>query len=235
MLVSIVIPAYNEARRLPATLGSWHAYLRDLPLDSEVIVVDDGSHDTTSAVAESAGARVVRLIPNQGKGGAVRAGVLAANGDVVAYVDADMNVAPEHLSRALELLSAGADLVVGQRKLSAYASDEGPLRLLAGGVVQITRRTVVLRTIRDTQCGFKVFRADLARRIFRQTQIRSFAFDIEVLYLAHRLGARIVEMPVVTEYRPESTFNVRKHLPQFLKDIVQIRLNAVSARYDLSR
>jgi glycosyltransferase involved in cell wall biosynthesis len=231
MLLSVVIPAYNEARRLPATLAGWRTYFAAQAYDTEVLVVDDGSADDTAVVAEAAGARVLRLRPNQGKGGAVRAGVLAAEGDPIAYVDADMNVAPAHLTRALELIATEADLVVGQRGLSTYASAEGPLRLLAGGVVQITRRAIVLPTIRDTQCGFKVFRADLARRVFHLARIRSFAFDIEVLFLATRLRARIVEMPVTTEYRAESTFNVRKHLPVFLKDIVQIRMNALTGEY----
>jgi glycosyltransferase involved in cell wall biosynthesis len=231
MLLSVVIPAYNEARRLPATLAGWRTYFAAQAYNAEVLVVDDGSADDTAVVAESAGARVLRLRPNQGKGGAVRAGVLAAEGDAIAYVDADMNVAPAHLTRALELIATEVDLVVGQRDLSTYASAEGPLRLLAGGVVQITRRAIVLPTIRDTQCGFKVFRADLAHRIFHLTRIRSFAFDIEVLFLATRMRARIVEMPVTTEYRAESTFNVRKHLPIFLKDIVRIRVNALRGEY----
>jgi glycosyltransferase involved in cell wall biosynthesis len=229
--VSVVIPAYNEARRLPATLEGWHTLFLEQDLDAEIVVADDGSRDATSQVAQAAGARVVRLDPNRGKGGAVKAGVLAASGDVIAYVDADMNVAPSYLTPALSLLAAGADLVAGSRDLSSYASAEGPLRLLAGGLVQVTRRVLVMSAIRDTQCGFKVFKGSLARQVFERMLITSFAFDIEVLFLARRLGARIVEMPVTTEYRAESTFNVRKHLPRFLQDIVQIRVNALRGRY----
>jgi dolichyl-phosphate beta-glucosyltransferase len=232
--VSIVIPAYNEARRLPATLAGWQAFLDSQPLTWELIVVDDGSRDETAAVAERAGARVVRLGRNQGKGGAVRSGVLAAQGARIAYADADMNVAPRHLAEALALIDRGADLVAGQRELSEYAAAEGPLRLVAGGLVQVTRRAVVMSAIRDTQCGFKVFHRELAQAVFRRTQIRSFAFDIEVLFLARKLGARIVEMPVTTTYRAESTFSVRKHLPLFLHDIVQIRLNDLAGRYSRS-
>ena len=89
-----------------------------------------------------------------------------------------------------------------------------------------------MSSIRDTQCGFKVFRRELARSVFGKARIRSFAFDIEALFLARKLGARIVEMPVSTTYRAESTFNVQKHLPIFLRDIVQIRLNDLAGRYD---
>jgi dolichyl-phosphate beta-glucosyltransferase len=230
--VSIVIPAYNEARRLPATVAAWRAFLERQGYAWQLVVVDDGSTDQTASVAEQAGATAIRLDPNQGKGGAVRAGVLRAEGNVIVYADADLNVAPFHLSEALRLLEQGADLVIGRRDLSEYAAAEGPVRLLAGGLVQLTRRAIVMAQIRDTQCGFKVFRAELARAVFSQTRINSFAFDIEVLFVAlKKLDARVAEMPVATEYRPESTFSVQKHLPRFLSDIVQIRLNDVRGRY----
>jgi glycosyltransferase involved in cell wall biosynthesis len=235
MRVSVVIPAYNEARRLPSTLSAWRAYLAAQPFDWELVVVDDGSRDDTAAVATGIASRVIRLQPNRGKGGAVKAGVLQARGSVIAYADADLNIGPEHLSEALRLLDSGADLVAGRRDLAEYAAAEGPIRLLAGGLVQLTRRTLVMSSIRDTQCGFKVFRRELALQVFNRTRITSFAFDIEVLFLARRLGARIVELPVRTTYRAESTFNARKHLPRFLADIVKIRLNALSHRYDGQR
>jgi dolichyl-phosphate beta-glucosyltransferase len=231
--VSIVIPAYNEARRLPATLAGWRDFLNAQAYAWEILVVDDGSADATSNVAAAAGARVIRLNPNEGKGGAVRAGVLAASGEFIAYADADMNVAPAHLREALGRLEDGrADLVAGRRDLAEYAMAEGPIRLLAGGLVQATRRVVVMSAIRDTQCGFKVFRRELGRAIFTRTRVRSFAFDIEVLFLARKLGARIVELPVSTTYHAESSFSVRRHLPLFLQDIVRIRLNDLRGRYD---
>jgi glycosyltransferase involved in cell wall biosynthesis len=229
--VSVVIPAYNEARRLPATLIAWRGFLEGQSFDSELIVVDDGSRDDTASVARTGGATVLELKPNRGKGGAVKAGMLAATGDAIAYADADLNIGPQHLLQALRLLDEGADLVTGRRSLSEYGSAEGPLRLAAGGLVQVTRRVLVIRSIQDTQCGFKVFRRDLARAVFSKTRVTSFAFDIEVLFLAKQLGARIVEMPVTTTFRAESTFNLRKHLPRFLEDIVQIRLNDVRGYY----
>jgi glycosyltransferase involved in cell wall biosynthesis len=227
----VVIPAYNEARRLPATLEGWRSFFAAQPFACELIVVDDGSRDPTAALAATAGARVISLRPNRGKGAAVKAGVLAAEGEVIAYADADMNIAPSNLLEALQLLEKGTDLVAGRRDLAEYAAAEGPLRLLAGGLVQLTRRILVMRGIQDTQCGFKVFRRELARAVFERTRINSFAFDIEVLFLAQALGARIIEMPVSTTYRADSTFSVRKHLPQFLRDIVQIRLNDLGGCY----
>src|SRR5262249_7502758 len=140
--VSIVIPAYNEERRLPATLRGWASFLDQQPYLAEVVVVDDGSRDNTATGAEADAGRVIRLSPNRGKGGAVRAGMLAASGNVIGYADADMNVDPTYLTGALALLDGGADVVIGSRQLSEYASAEGPSRLIAGGLVQVTRRAL---------------------------------------------------------------------------------------------
>jgi dolichyl-phosphate beta-glucosyltransferase len=229
--VSVVIPAYNEERRLPATVQGWRAFLAEQPYSAEVLVVDDGSADATATIAERAGAQVLRLEHNLGKGGAVRAGLLQARGGIVGYVDADMNVHPNHLPRALSVLADGADVIIGSRPLSEYAADEGLSRLIAGGLVQATRRVLVLPTLRDTQCGFKFFRRDIARRVFERCRIHSFAFDIEVLFIARKMGARIVEIPVKTSYRAESTFDVRRHLPRLLGDIVRIRRNDLAGCY----
>jgi dolichyl-phosphate beta-glucosyltransferase len=229
--LSLVVPAFNEALRLPVTLAAWQDFLRAQPYASELIVVDDGSTDRTVEVAQAAGARVLQLPVNQGKGAAVRTGMLDAGGRWLAYVDADLNISPEHVSEALRLLERGADVVAGRRNLAEYAAAEGPGRLLAGGLVQVARRTLVLPRISDTQCGFKLFRRELGRAVFQRSLIRSFAFDIEVLFLADKLGAYIVELPVKTEYRPGSTFDPSRHLGPFVADIARIRLNDLTGRY----
>ena len=235
--LSIVIPAYNEARRLPRTLDAWTAFLAAQPYDAEVVVVDDGSRDDTVRVAQEYAAgdarvRLVALPRNQGKGGAVKAGMLAAAGAYVFYVDADLNIAPDHVPRTLGYLEHGVDVVAGQRSLAEYAGNERSVaRVTSGALVQGLRRAIVLPRIRDTQCGFKGFRHQIARAIFERTLIRSFAFDVEVLFLARQMHAVIVEMPVTTEYRAESTFAVRRHLVPMLGDIVQIRLNHLRGRY----
>jgi glycosyltransferase involved in cell wall biosynthesis len=229
--VSVVIPAYNEERRLPATLDGWRRFLSHQSYSAELLVVDDGSRDGTAGVAEALGVPVLRLQHNQGKGAAVRAGMLRAVGEVIGYADADMNVDPAYLSPALSLVADGADVVIGSRALAEYAFAEGVSRLLAGGLVQVTRRALVLRGVRDTQCGFKFFRRHVGRAVFERSRIRSFAFDVEALFLARKLGARIVELPVSTVYRPESTFDVRRHLPRFLADVVQIRHNDLAGLY----
>jgi dolichyl-phosphate beta-glucosyltransferase len=236
--LSIVIPAYNEEKRIGSTVEAWLAYLSAGDVAGEIVVSDDGSSDRTREIVSEIRLRDtrVRLLdarPNTGKGGAVRDGVMAAQGRVVAYVDADLNISPAHMDPLRALLESGvADVVIGRRKLSEYASEESSVeRVLAGAAVQVTRRVLLFATISDTQAGFKGFRRETARRIFGQATVDSFAFDLEVIFIARRLGARIVQMPVSVEYRPDSTYNVRKHLPPFLRDIVRIRWNALRRRY----
>jgi glycosyltransferase involved in cell wall biosynthesis len=233
-LVSVVVPAYNEARRLPRTLSAWSEFFVGQPYSAEVVLVDDGSQDETAQCAEAhAGVRLIRLPRNRGKGAAVRAGMLGASGRFIFYVDADLNVAPRHLTTALGLFEARlCDVVVGSRRLSAYAAQERSIpRLLAGGLVQVSRRGLVLPVIRDTQCGFKGFRREIGLAIFERARIDSFAFDIEALFLARKLGCAIVEMPVETTFQAESTFDVSKHLRPFLADIVAIRRNDLGGLY----
>ena len=238
MDLSIVVPAYNEERRLQPTLDGWAAWMDGFAGSVELVVSDDGSSDGTAALVESAAGRdsrirLNRLPENRGKGGAVRSGMLAATGEYRFYVDADMNIAPFHMDPALALLRSGvADVITGKRSLAAYADTErSAARLAAGAAVQATRRLLVLPVISDTQAGFKGFTAAWARRVFEKTTVDSFAFDIEVLYLARRMGARIAEMPVSVEFRDESTFDVGTHLPPFIEDIWRIRMNAWRGRY----
>lgn len=237
MDVSIVIPAYNEERRLPLTLDGWRTWLDAFDGTAEVVVSDDGSTDSTADLVTVSAAsdpriRLNRLPVNRGKGAAVRLGMLAATGDYRVYVDADLNIAPVHVAPALALLESSADVVTGRRSAADYATSErSAARLAAGLAVQVTRRLLVLPVITDTQAGFKGFRADWATRVFAQTTVDSFAFDIEVLYLARRMGARIVEMPVSVEFRDHSTFDVSTHLPGVLRDIGRVRVNAWRGRY----
>jgi len=238
MDLSIVVPAYNEERRLGPTLAGWTEWMDGFDGAAELVVSDDGSSDGTAALVQAAATRdarirLNRLPANRGKGAAVRSGMLAAGGDYRFYVDADMNIAPAHTEPALAMLRAGvADVVTGKRSLAAYADTERSVaRLAAGAAVQATRRGLLLPVIRDTQAGFKGFTAQWAERIFRRASVDGFAFDIEVLYLARRLGARVVEMPVDVEFRADSTFDVSRHLRPFLGDIWRVRMNAWRGRY----
>lgn len=236
--LSVVLPAYNEQDRLPATLAAWSSYLSGQDYTWEIVVADDGSRDSTADVAEAFAAthpnvRVLRLTPNRGKGGAVRHGVLAADGQIVMFADADLGVPAEFVAAALATIDAGADVATGERSLRAYAAEERSIvRLLAGAAVQVSRRVLGLTYVRDSQCGFKAFRREVAQRVFGKATIDSFAFDIEVLYLARRMGATVQPFPVEVSFQAGSTFDVRKHLPRFLKDILRVRVNALRGVYD---
>jgi dolichyl-phosphate beta-glucosyltransferase len=236
--LSIVLPAYNEQARLPETLSAWVEYLSGQSYSWEIVVADDGSRDRTADVAREFAAvhprvRVVSLPQNRGKGGAVREGMLAAAGEVILFADADLGIPAHFTDAALRALDAGAQVATGERRLRTYASEERSItRLLAGLAVQVSRRALGLTFIRDSQCGFKAFRRDIARAVFGRAKVNSFAFDIEVLYLARRLGARVQPFPVEMSFRAGSTYDVRKHLPRFLKDVFRVRLNALRGVYD---
>lgn len=229
MEISIVIPAYNEERRLPATLRAWQTYLNGAGLDWQLVVVDDGSRDGTVAAAEAFAAEepritVLRQPRNMGKGAAVRAGMLAAGGAFAFYTDADLNVAPDTTQRFLARIRAGADIVVGTRSARRYAATERSVaRVTAGLLIQGLRRALLFRDVRDTQCGFKAFTRQAAAAVFSRTTVDGFAFDIEALFIARKLGMRVVQVPVDVVFRPGSTYSVRRHLLPFLRDIVRVK------------
>lgn len=235
--VSIVIPAFNEQRRLPATLRHWLAFLGSRPYAWEIIVVDDGSTDRTAdlvmeVAADHPGVQLIRQPHNQGKGAAVRAGVLRAAGAHVFYVDADMNVAPRYVVPFVEALTQGADVVIGARGAREYSATERSLPRLAGGLlVQVLRRALLLPALRDTQCGFKAFNRGVVPAIFGRATVSGFAFDIELLFIAGRLGLRVTEIPVRVAYRPGGTYSVRRHLWPFLREIVAIKRQDVRGVY----
>ena len=203
--LSVVIPAYREAARLPPTLEGLPLELSAAGIASwEAIVVDDGSPDATSDVARAAAGRdprvrLVRHEENRGKGRAVRRGVLEARGRWVLVTDADGSTPASDVARLLAAAArANVPIAVGSRRLRGAAIGvRQPLhREALGFAFAALRRLLVLPTVADTQCGFKLFRADAARRIFSETREDGFVYDVEVLLLARRAGLRVVEVPV---------------------------------------
>jgi len=237
MDVSVVVPAYNEERRLPGTARAWIAFFEGQPFAWEVLVVDDGSRDGTAAVAEQiaascASVQVLRQGRNRGKGAAVRAGMLAASGTYVFHVDADLNVTPDHLPRFVQALRRGADIAIGTRNARRYvATERSGTRVLAGLLIQVLRRALLLPTIRDTRCGFKGFTREAAQAVFSRATVNGFAFDIEALFIARRLGHRVREIPVEIEFRPGSTYSLRRHLWPFVQDITRIKRRDMRGLY----
>lgn len=217
--MQLIIPAYNEERRLPATLEALAVYASALPVGSgrlEVTVVDNASSDRTAEVARSFDSatlpvRVLRC-DTPGKGAAVRAGVLSTTADVVGFMDADGATDLSALAVGVSLIREGADLAVGSRAVDGSVTMVRHSRLRQVGATLYRRETVrIAPGIADTQCGFKLMRGDVARRIFESVRCRGFSFDVELLGRAQRLGARIAEFPVVWVDVPGSTFRPARH------------------------
>ena len=197
--LSIVIPAYNEATRLPATLRALAE--RFAGTHTEVVVVDDGSADRTAEVARAASTddlpiTAIRLPENRGKGAAVRAGVAATTGDAVLYMDADLATDLSGLDAFVARLG-DADVVVGSRAVpGARVHNTTALRTVMGRTFNGMVRLVARLDVHDSQCGFKAYRGDVARLLFSLSEVDGFAFDPEVLVMARILGYRVVEVPV---------------------------------------
>ncbi len=228
-LVSIVIPAYNEAARLKPGLEQILQYVRQTGLDCEVLLVDDGSSDDTAEVARrhlhgEVPLRVLRQEPNQGKATAVKRGILAARGRYVGYVDADMSTPFEEIERFLQALADGADLAIGSRALAgADVQVRQPLpRALAGKLFGALTRLLLLPGIADSQCGFKFFRREVAQDLFTRQRVTGWAFDAELLYLARRLGYRVVQIPVRWINDPHTKVKMLSAGPAMLRDLLRI-------------
>ena len=230
--VQIVIPAFNEADRLPRTLvllGSWVREARPAWSHLEVIVVDNASTDGTADVARSMSTSEVPVTvlhcAEPGKGAAVRAGMLATSADVVAFVDADGATSFEAFTEAFQHIGNGADIAIGSRAVTGsvtMARHSGLRERGAAAYRWCTARLVA--DVRDTQCGFKVFRGRLARRVFAETRTNGFSFDVEVLGRAQLLGATIAEFPVTWVDVPGSTFDPARHGLQSFAQLAEIGL-----------
>ena len=235
--LSIVIPAYNEAARLPATLQHALDFLRTWPAGGEVIVVDDGSTDGTASIVEDRKhgvpfARLIQNAHNRGKGYSVRRGVLEARGELILFSDADESTPIVEASRlAAALQTSAADVAVGSRYTTG-AQIECPQPLSRRALGWLFRRVVRLfgvRRVSDTQCGFKMFRREAARKIFALQRIDGFAFDVEVLMLARRLGYRVVEVPIKWRESPGSTVRPIRDGLRMLADLCRAWLGAKTA------
>ncbi|MHB1007285.1 MAG: dolichyl-phosphate beta-glucosyltransferase [Chloroflexota bacterium] len=228
-LVSVVIPAYNEEARIGGTLRRLCDYLRAQPYVWEVVVVDDGSRDRTGAVVreELPEATLLRHDPNRGKGATVRTGVLAARGDFVAFIDADMATPIAELPRLIAALRQGADIAVGVRNWPDgrdYRDLEPPLRRAFGRAFNLAVRGLGLSEVRDTQCPFKLFPRAVAHSLFGDSSVDSIVFDVEILHLARKRGLRVATVPVTWENVAGSRMHVTaRHAWVVLRDLWLIR------------
>lgn len=198
--ISIIIPAYNEEKRLPATLSRVQEYLAASNWEfAEIVVVDDGSRDGTVKVAEAAGVRVLRNPGNRGKGYSVRHGMLEAKGDWALISDADLSSPIEEVERLWGAAECEhAPVAIGSRAVdrSMVGVHQPFFREMMGRFFNLMMRAVTGLPFHDTQCGFKLFESSAAREIFRRQTLDGFGFDVEVLYIASHLGYRTLEVPV---------------------------------------
>lgn len=242
MRLSLIIPAYNEAARLGASLGTVFAYLNRERPDSEVIIVDDGSRDDTAGIAEQyakeAGqvqASVLRVNPNRGKGHAVRVGLLAARAPVALFSDADFSTPITELPKLIAPLENGeCDVAFGSRALDrSLIGTHQPWRREQGGkVFNLIVRLATGLPYWDTQCGFKAFRLDVCRPLIAAATIDRFGFDVEYLYVMRRAGLRLSEIPVRWNHCDGSTVSVGRDSLRMLDEIRLIRRQARQRGYD---
>lgn len=234
--LSIVIPAFNEGSRIGTTLADLRCHLPSTGLAWEIRVVDDGSTDDTATVVEALSREDPRIVvqrePHRGKGGTVKAGMLAARGDLRFMCDADMSMPAAGLDAFLDLVPSRFDVVIGSREgLGARRVGEPAYRHWMGRVFNTLVRGVAVPGINDTQCGFKMFSRAAAERVFPRVTIEGWAFDIEVLVIARRHGLRVHELPIEWHYRDRSQVSPVRDSFLMARDVVTIRANAARGRY----
>ncbi len=237
--LSVVVPAYGEEGRIGQSVEQIRADLTPHLGEGEleIVVVDDGSPDATAEEARTAGAdQVVTLNPNEGKGGAVRAGMLVAQGRTVSFTDADLAYSPDQLLGLLAEVEDGWDVVVGSRRheLTSTLVKARRLREVGGRVINALTQIVLLGQYRDTQCGIKAFRSDVARLVFGRTRVTGFAFDVEVFHLVERYGLSLSEVPVTVVNSERSTVHVVRDAWRLVRDLIRIRLWARQGAYEVN-
>lgn len=248
--LSIVVPAYNEEARLPTSLQKIHDYLARQDYTSEIIVVDDGSEDRTATVADTLQLSIptLRLIrnPHRGKAFAVRTGVMASRGNLVFLCDADLSMPIEELGKFVPLFARGYAIVIGSREApGAHRFNEPEYRHVMGRVFNFLVRLVMFGEFQDTQCGFKCLTRDAAFDLFPRLQVRTTdvsvhgpmvtGFDVELLYLARKLGYRIAEVGIHWYYAPGSKVNPVRDALRMVGDLIKVRINDRRGYYDPRR
>ncbi|MEK7845778.1 MAG: dolichyl-phosphate beta-glucosyltransferase [Nitrospinota bacterium] len=229
--ISIVIPAYNEEAVIKKTLEKVAEYLEGRYPSYEIIVVCDGCKDNTAGLAEQAAKankriRVLSRNANMGKGFSVRQGCLEAKGDYIIFTDADLSTPIDEIEKLLKWLEEGYDIVIGSRaiKESDIQIHQPWYRETMGKTFNLFVQVIAVKGIKDTQCGFKGFKKEAVQPVFTRQTINGFSFDVEVLYIATRLGYKIKEVPIRWLNRAESKVNPLTHPLQMLTDLIRIRM-----------
>jgi dolichyl-phosphate beta-glucosyltransferase len=235
--LSVVVPAYNEEVRIIPTIGAIASYVSDLGFPWELIIADDGSKDGTVALVEELGLvnlRVLNATKNGGKGSAVQRGMLAARGKYVLFADADNSTPIEEIGKFLEKVNdEGYDIAVGSRAVEgAEEAKKSLLRHILSDGLRLIVRYVLRIKVRDTQCGFKLYTQEAAKRLHAAQTIMGFSFDLEILYLAFKVGYRVAEVPVSWVDAPGSKVDTKKEVQRFVRDIGKIEINELRGVYN---
>jgi glycosyltransferase involved in cell wall biosynthesis len=237
--LSVVIPCFNEAARIDQTLRLTLDYLGNHSPEGELIVVNDGSTDATSTVAREPlrnakiATRLLENFPNRGKGAAVRTGLLAAQKPIGLFFDADLSTPLEEIPKLIEPIAAGEiDVAFGSRALDRklIGVHQPWQREQAGRVFNLLVRVATGLPFWDTQCGFKAFRLDVCRPILQTARVQGFAFDVELLYLAHQAGLRLREIPVRWNHAEGSKIHFLHDSLRMLGEIIAVRQRTTASR-----
>jgi dolichyl-phosphate beta-glucosyltransferase len=227
-MFSVIIPAKNEASRLPRTLERVADYFAGRGEDWELLVVDNGSRDDTPKLVEefSRAHPQVRLLrePTPGKGAALRTGMLAAAGELILFSDADLSCPIEEEARLREALEKGYDVAIASRRMPGSQVEKSLRRKMMSALFNWAVQMLALPGIKDSQCGFKLFRRGAAQRLFGAGKVEGFAFDVEILFLARRLGYKIREVPVRWRESEGTRVEALRDALRMLRDIVKFRL-----------
>ncbi len=234
--LSLIIPAYNEEKVIRQTLEKVLGFLSKKPYSWEVLVVDDGSVDRTSAIVEkfkNKNVRLINLTPNQGKGAALRAGFLSAKGKFIIYSDADLSVPLKNINVFLRELGK-SDVVIGSRRVRGanILVHQNWMRENMGRFYTFLSRFVTRVDVSDFTCGFKGFTHKSSQKIFKKAIIDRWAYDSEILFLAKKFGYQIAEMPVEWKNREDTRVRLGKAVITSFADLLKIRINDISGRYN---
>lgn len=234
--LTVLLPAYNEALRIEGTLDKVLAWLPSRVARFEVIVVDDGSGDGTADVVErryGSRVRVVKRPRRGGKGAAIKSGVMAAKGEWILFSDADFSIPIDELEK-LAARTSEAPIVIGSKRAPGSDLEYPKLRNMLGQVGNLLVSTCVVSGFHDTQCGFKLYRADVARELFAHQRLEGFGFDFEVLMLARRMGHAVVEVPIRCAHKIGGSVRLSTYLA-VLKEVGIVLANKLLGRYPRRR
>jgi dolichyl-phosphate beta-glucosyltransferase len=235
-LLSIIIPAHNEENRLPASLEAIKQFLAGQSFAAEVIVVENGSTDGTLQLAESYQIKIPYLKvfheEQRGKGLAVKRGMLEAEGDYRFICDTDLSMPISEVNKFLPPLLSGVEVAIASREApGAVRYNEPSYRHLVGRAFNLMVRIMALPGLQDTQCGFKMFRADVAQKVFPLQTLAGMSFDVEVLFITRKMGYRITEVPIPWYFNADSRVRLIRDSFRMFFDLITIRFNSLGGRY----